>query len=190
MSLLAALAIGGKVVSGISKLRGARRQDDAAEEGQKIAYENAANTRLENAETERRAARSIAQVEGENRARAAAGGTKQNNANTTSVADALVSENKKQFSWLQVSGETRAKAIERGADYQRQIGEAQADASRWGAVSDFAGAVGAASYTGVFDSWGGKNPVGSQYSWMNATSVGKPDPLALTNQNFNIFGGQ
>jgi len=189
MSFLVGAAIASRGVSAIGKRKSAKRQDEAAEEGQRIAYENAEIMREENVETERRALRTIAATEGEAVARQAASGFA-GGTNQTMMFDALVGENKKQFDWLQLSGETRAKSVERGADYQKMVGEAQADATRWSAVSDIAGAAGIASYSGVFDTWGGADPVGSNYSWMNTTTVGAPDPLALDTNNFNIFGGQ
>ncbi len=187
-TVMTGLAIGSRVLSGLGKIGSARRQDKAAEEGRRIAQENANSLRLENAETERVAMRDIAKIEGEARARQAAGGTALGNVNSTSVVDALIGENEKQFDWLQTAGESRATAVERGADYNKMIGEAQADASRWGAVSDFAGATGIASEFGVFDSWGGKTVSGSQPSWMLANTLNKSDPLKLTPTNFNVTG--
>jgi len=135
MSLMAGLAVGSRVLGGVGKRRAAKDQRSAAKEGRDIAYQNIDTQRTANAETERRAQRSVTAAEGEARLRSGATGAKAGSQNTQDVLGSLMTENKKQMDWLKLSNQTMLDTMKSEADYNFQTGQAQADASNWSAAS-------------------------------------------------------
>lgn len=142
------LAAGLTLLSAYGSYKTSKAQSAAAAEGLKIAQENAAIKRKENVEAERRAALEQAQVEGEAKARAYASGAKGDSKNFNLVRESISAEHVKQMDWLKWSGEKSVEMILRTGEYQRMIGEAQADASMWNAYTSIAKVAGYA-YTGL-----------------------------------------
>lgn len=143
MALLAAIGIGSRVLGGIGKRKAAKDQKKAAKQGRNIAYENIETQRKQNAETERRTQRNVAQNEGTAAAASAAGGFALGGQNAQSVLGSLKSENARQMDWLKLANQTKLDTMKKEADYNYRTGKAQAKATQWSAFGDFAGAASA-----------------------------------------------
>lgn len=142
------IAAGISLLSAYGSYRTSKSQSALAAEGMQIARENAAIKKKENAEAERRAAREQAKVEGEAKAMAYASGARGDSQNFNIVREAISTEHKRQMEWLEWSGDMAVESIIRTGEYNRRIGEAQADASVWNAYTSIAKAGGYA-YTGL-----------------------------------------
>jgi len=142
------LAAGLSILGAIGSFQASAAQSKAAAEGERIARENATIARKEAAEAERRARNDQRKVEAEAKLAAYAGGAKGDSQNFEQVQSSIITEHVRQLDWLKWSGETRAKQIEREGAYQRQVGEAQAQATMWSGVSQLGKAAGT-MYTGL-----------------------------------------
>lgn len=142
------LAAGLTLLSAYGSYRTSKAQSAAAAEGLKISQENAKIRRRENAEAERRAKLEQDRVEGEAKARAYASGARGDSTNFNQVRASITAEHKKQSEWLQWSGDKAVEMILRTGEYQKMMGDAQAEASMWNAVGQVGKAAGYA-YTGM-----------------------------------------
>ncbi len=142
------LAAGLTLLSAYGSYRTSKAQSAAAAEGLAISRENAKLKEKQNVEAERRAKKEQVAVEAEAKARAYASGAKGDSTNFNQVRASITAEHEKQFEWLQWSGEKSVEMILRTGEYQKQIGDAQAEASMWNAVGQVGKAAGYA-YTGL-----------------------------------------
>ena len=136
------IAAGLSLLSAYGSYRTGKAQSAAAAEGLKISRENAKIREAENVEAERRAKKEQVAVEADAKAKAFASGAKGTGTSFNQVRASISAEHDKQMDWLEWSGEKAVEMILRTGEYNKQIGDAQAEGSMWKAVGQIGQAVG------------------------------------------------
>ncbi len=139
---MGAFAVGSAIFKGLGGLLGGRKEKKAARQKRAAGYREIDNQRKTNAETERRAVNTQREVTGEANLRAAAGGMAANSTNTANVLGSLMSENKRQLEWLQLSNQTQLDTMKTNVDLGYEVDKNAARQTMLGGIGDLAGAAG------------------------------------------------
>lgn len=151
MAIGTVMAIGAGIKL-IGSRRSSKAQKRAAKEARAIAEDNAILLEKQNKETERRAERSIKQLEGEAKARAFASGSGMTDVNQDLVLSSMMDENARQFEWLKMSGEEAVNSVRINADFDKAVADANARATMWQGFGDAVMSIGFAGEAGLFGS--------------------------------------
>jgi len=134
MGVAAGIAAG---VGAVSSLAGAKKQKEAGKEGDKIAQQNAANTKAETDETIRRTKLSQEQALSASRARQAGSGVKSSGGSFDVYMSEMESTFKSDLDWIEKSGASKSN-IESA---QGRLAAKQGKASAWGTVASGASSL-------------------------------------------------